>query len=336
LPEFLGKDGKDGKDERENPRHRHDSSTLPNSPDLSKDGKESKSEENHLTDLTDHEKRGKEEDPSDSKGSSANLTDLTDLTDENSAGMERRFDANPDPNPKSGIEEAFLKQAFEAFGLTPTPLGHFIRPAQAAGYDLTFGNQSPLTNLRRILAELTGKPLDNLKLYETGEGDLLHCRLSQRKGAFTAMNPHKLLDELEQIGITLSITDGGLEVDAPEGVLSVECQQQIAANKSALIQLLTVPGVAPTVVEAFSEQKQRLVRQQQSMLQCEAILDTEVGVEWRKLSELELKALAEDLHRRNIDNDRIQCIVSCLFEMTGQMERVTELGWAVPWWYQEK
>jgi len=164
------------------------------------------------------------------------------------------------------------------------------------------------------------------------------------------MTPHELLHELGRIGITLSIKDNRLEVNAPEGVLSTEWQQKIVENKAALMQLasagagtvttprrlLAMPGVAPTVAEAVSEQKQRLYRQQQSRRQAEAILDEQVGMEWRKLSETELKAFAEDLHGRKIDCDRIRCLVSCLFELTGQPQRDIELGWAVPWWYQEK
>jgi len=150
------------------------------------------------------------------------------------------------------------------------------------------------------------------------------------------MTPHELLNELERIGITLSVTEGGLSVSAPLGVLSVEWQQKIVENKAALMQLLAMPGVAPTVAEVVSEQKQRLCRIQQSRQQAEAILDEQVGVQWRKLSEVELKAFAEDLHGRKIDCDRIRCLVSCLFELTGQPQRDIELGWAVPWWYQEK
>jgi len=75
-------------------------------------------------------------------------------------------------------ELAFIKNAYAEYGNAPTPVEKLIRPAQLAGYDLTFGNRSPIVNLKQILSTLKGKRLDDLKFYETGDGiySIATCR----------------------------------------------------------------------------------------------------------------------------------------------------------------
>jgi len=76
------------------------------------------------------------------------------------------------------VDVKFLKNCYAEFQNDPFPMEKAIRHAQTAGYDLTEDNKPPLENLRKVLSELKGKQLDDLKLYETGDGiySIATCR----------------------------------------------------------------------------------------------------------------------------------------------------------------
>ena len=64
----------------------------------------------------------------------------------------------------------FIKNCYATFSHNPTPVEKLIRPAQAAGMDLTAGNRSPLMNLKVIIPRIAGKDIDGLTIRSIADG----------------------------------------------------------------------------------------------------------------------------------------------------------------------
>lgn len=149
------------------------------------------------------------------------------------------------------------------------------------------------------------------------------------------MKTQNLLEKLQKRGIELKVDDDNLRYRAPKGALTDDLRQAMKVHKAKILVLLQgdEPKAATTDWRESGMTK-RMPPDEQVKLEC--LLDELLGKWWREASDEEFLQTADEHHRKwQANQDKAaRIIASAIWELTGNPERMKELGFVVPWWYQ--